>query len=136
MVGYSAFGGIPGMQEQLQKIKDRAKNQQSVGSGSLIGGGEGNRGIAKVVPLNPAGSLAQSAIPGGTLGAGGFATAPAAAPMEQAAPELAAEVAPEVMSAAAAPDLYNNAIRTPQQDAVGQIQGNAFMRQRSMQGLV
>tara|TARA_R110002153_G_scaffold17588_1_gene61411 strand:- start:458 stop:856 length:399 start_codon:yes stop_codon:yes gene_type:complete len=132
MVGYNAFEQMPGMQEQLQKIRDRAKNQQSVGSGSLIGGGEGNRGIAKVVPLNPAGSLAQSAIPGGTLGAGGFA----AAPMEQAAPELAAEVAPEVMSAAAAPDLYNNAIRTPQQDAVGQIQGNAFMRQRSMQGLV
>jgi len=35
-------------------------------------------------------------------------------------------------AAASNPDPYNNAIRTPQQDAIGQIQGNAFMRDRSL----
>lgn len=122
MINMNMFGQMPGMQDQLQRIIDMTKAQQEAKKRSLIGGGVRNSGVAQF-PV-------QSASPG--LGAGGFAVAPAAT----AAPELAAEtpsVAPESLAAAAVvPDPYNNAIRTPQQDAVGQIQGNAFMRDRSL----
>ena len=120
------FGQIPGMQDQMQKVIDMARAQQAK-KRSLIGGGEGNRGIASVTPLNRVDPMAQ-----GTLGAGGFA----AAPTVPATPELTAEPLPAaseaLATAAITPDPYNNAIRTPQQDAIGQIQGNAFMRDRSL----
>jgi len=131
----------------MQGALEMARAQQAK-KRSLIGGGEGlggGHGIAEVTADNQVGSLAQSSIPGGTLGAGGFAQAPAIPggslgpggfPVATANPEMAAEsspVASETMAtAAAARDPYNNAIRTPQQDAVGQIQGNAFMRDRSL----
>jgi len=123
------FGQIPGMQDQMQKAIDMARAQQAK-KRSLIGGGEGNRGIASVTADNQVGSLAE-----GTLGAGGFAVAPAAS-AAPATPELTAEPLPAaseaLATAAITPDPYNNAIRTPQQDAIGQIQGNAFMRNRSL----
>ncbi len=121
------FGQIPGMKDQMQKVIDMARAQQLAKSRSLIGGGEGNRGIASVTADNQADPMAQ-----GTLGAGGFAAAPAA----PVTPELTAEPSPAaseaLATAAITPDPYNNAIRTPQQDAIGQIQGNAFMRDRSL----
>lgn len=122
------MGQMPGMQEQMQKVIDMARAQQLAKGRSLIGGGEGNRGIASVTADNQANPMAQ-----GTLGAGGFAAAPAAAPVT---PELTAEPSPAaseaLATAAITPDSYNNAIRIPQQDAIGQIQGNAFMRNRSL----
>lgn len=126
------FGQIPGMQDQMQQVIEMARAQQAK-KRSLIGGGEGNSGIASVTADNQTGGLAaKSTIPGGLIGPGGFAVAPPAT----AAPELTAEPSPAaseaLATAAITPDPYNNAIRTPQQDAIGQIQGNAFMRGRSL----
>ena len=136
------FGQIPGMQEQMQRGFDMIRARQEAKNRSLIGGGAGNSGVAQfpVQSASPAGGFAASKLAGTGLGAGGFAVAPAAA-AATAAPELAAEtpsgdLGAMAAAAAATPDPYNNAVRTPQQDAVGQIQGNAFMRQQSMQGLV
>ena len=126
MMNKNMMGQIPGMQDQMQRVIDMARAQQAK-KRSLIGGGEGNRGIASVTADNQIGSLAE-----GTLGAGGFA----AAPVVTATPELTAEPLPAaseaLATAAITPDPYNNAIRTSQQDAIGQIQGNAFMRDRSL----
>tara|TARA_R100000541_G_scaffold8728_1_gene16285 strand:+ start:67 stop:516 length:450 start_codon:yes stop_codon:yes gene_type:complete len=115
-------------------IAERMRNNNN-NSRSLIGGGNSS-GIASVTADNQAGGLAaKSTIPGGLIGPGGFAVAPPA-PAATAAPELAPETPSGDLGAMAAaaitPDPYNNAIRTPQQDAVGQIQGNAFMRDRSL----
>ena len=133
MIGTNMFGKLPGgIQDTAKMAMDAARARQQ--SRSLVGGGQSN-GVASVTADNQAGGFAATtpATPG--LGAGGFAVAPAAA-----APELAAETISGDLGAMAAaavtPDPYNNAARTPQQDAVGQIQGNAFMRQQSMQGLV
>ena len=133
------FGQIPGMQDQMQRGFDMIRAQQEAKKRSLIGGGN-RSGVASVTADNQAGGFAASKLAGTGLGAGGFAVAPAAT-AATAAPELAAETPSGdlgTMAAAAAvtPDPYNNAARAPQQDAVGQIQGNAFMRQQSMQGLV
>tara|TARA_R110000803_G_scaffold169233_1_gene232227 strand:+ start:154 stop:540 length:387 start_codon:yes stop_codon:yes gene_type:complete len=128
------------MSDQMQGALDYLGRMRNPNGRSIIGGGAGNGGVAQfpVQSASPAGGFAATtpATPG--LGAGGFAVAPAAA---AAAPELAAEtpsgdLGAMAAAAAATPDPYNNAARAPQQDAVGQIQGNAFMRQQSMQGLV
>tara|TARA_B110000977_G_scaffold178660_1_gene236506 strand:+ start:755 stop:1159 length:405 start_codon:yes stop_codon:yes gene_type:complete len=133
------FGQIPGMQDQMQRGFDMIRAQQEAKKRSLIGGGN-RSGVASVTADNQAGGFAASKLAGTGLGAGGFAVAPAAT-AATAAPELAAEtpsgdLGTMAAAAAATPDPYNNAARAPQQDAVGQIQGNAFMRQQSMQGLV
>ena len=133
------FGQIPGMQDQMQRGFDMIRAQQEAKKRSLIGGGN-RSGVASVTADNQAGGFAASKLAGTGLGAGGFAVAPAAT-AATAAPELAAEtpsgdLGAMAAAAAATPDPYNNAARAPQQDAVGQIQGNAFMRQQSMQGLV
>ena len=133
------FGQIPGMQEQMQRGFDMIRARQEAKNRSLIGGGN-RSGVASVTADNQAGGFAASKLAGTGLGAGGFAVAPAAT-AATAAPELAAEtpsgdLGTMAAAAAATPDPYNNAARAPQQDAVGQIQGNAFMRQQSMQGLV
>jgi hypothetical protein len=125
------FGQIPGMQDTAKIAMDAAIARQEAKKR-----GVNRSGIASVTADNQVGGFAATtpATPG--LGAGGFAVAPAAA----AAPELAAETISgdlgTMAAAAATPDPYNNAIRMSQQDAVGQIQGNAFMRQQSMLGLV
>ena len=133
------FGQIPGMQDQMQRGFDMIRAQQEAKKRSLIGGGN-RSGVASVTADNQAGGFAASKLAGTGLGAGGFAVAPAAT-AATAAPELAAEtpsgdLGTMAAAAAATLDPYNNAARAPQQDAVGQIQGNAFMRQQSMQGLV
>tara|TARA_R110002072_G_C7624082_1_gene506260 strand:- start:90 stop:458 length:369 start_codon:yes stop_codon:yes gene_type:complete len=122
----------------MQGALDLIERMRNPNGRSIIGGGAGNGGVAQfpVQSASPAGGLAAVAPATPGLGAGGFAVAPAAT----AAPELAAETPSGDLGAMAAaavtPDPYNNAVRAPQQDAVGQIQGNAFMRQQSMQGLV
>tara|TARA_B110000259_G_scaffold187165_1_gene240447 strand:+ start:1375 stop:1809 length:435 start_codon:yes stop_codon:yes gene_type:complete len=134
MFGRGPSGAQSNMSNHMQGALDYFGRMRNNNGRSLIGGGN-RSGVASVTADNQAGGFAATtpATPG--LGAGGFAVAPAAA-----APELAAETISGDLGAMAAaavtPDPYNNAARTPQQDAVGQIQGNAFMRQQSMQGLV
>jgi hypothetical protein len=130
------FGQIPGMQDTAKIAMDAAIARQEAKKR-----GVNRSGIASVTADNQVGGFAATtpATPG--LGAGGFAVAPAVpAVPAAAAPELAAETISgdlgTMAAAAATPDPYNNAIRMSQQDAVGQIQGNAFMRQQSMLGLV
>ena len=136
MFGRGPSGAQSNMSNHMQGALDYFGRMRNNNGRSLIGGGN-RSGVASVTADNQAGGFAATtpATPG--LGAGGFAVAPAAA----AAPELAAEtisgdLGAMAAAAAATPDPYNNAARAPQQDAVGQIQGNAFMRQQSMQGLV
>ena len=138
MFGRGPSGAQSNMSNHMQGALDYFGRMRNNNGRSLIGGGN-RSGVASVTADNQAGGFAATtpATPG--LGAGGFAVAPAAT-AATAAPELAAETPSGDLGAAAAaavtPDPYNNAVRTPQQDAVGQIQGNAFMRQQSMQGLV
>lgn len=123
------FGQIPGMQDTAKIAMDAAIARQEAKKRG------GNRsGIASVTADNQAGGFAATtpATPG--LGAAGFAVAPAAAP-ELAAETISGDLG-TMAAAAATPDPYNNAISMSQQDAVGQIQGNAFMRKQSMLGLV
>jgi len=129
------FGQIPGMQDTAKMAMDAFRAQQEAKKRSLIGGGN-RSGVASVTADNQGGGFAATtpATPG--LGAGGFAVAPAAAAPELAAETISGDLSTMAAAAAATPDPYNNAVRVPQQDAVGQIQGNAFMRQQSMLGLV
>ena len=143
MFGRGPSGAQSSLANNMQGALDYFGRIRNPNGRSIIGGGAGNSGVAQfpVQSASPAGGFAAAKLAGTGLGAGGFAVAPAAT----AAPELAAETpsgdigaatAAAAAAAAATPDPYNNAVRTPQQDAVGQIQGNAFMRQQSMQGLV
>ena len=151
MIGTNMFGKLPGgIQDTAKMAMDAARARQQ--SRSLVGGGQSN-GVASVTADNQAGGFAATtpATPG--LGAGGFAVAPAAA--AAAAPELAANPAAQIntgvnpmfdplgaasrasyTAAATTPDPINNAISPEQQAAVGQINGNIFMRDQTNQGLV
>ena len=136
MFGRGPSGAQSNMSNHMQGALDYFGRMRNNNGRSLIGGGN-RSGVASVTADNQAGGFAAAKLAGTGLGAGGFAVAPAAT----AAPELAAEtisgdLGAMAAAAAATPDPYNNAARAPQQDAVGQIQGNAFMRQQSMQGLV
>ena len=137
MIGTNMFGKLPGgIQDTAKMAMDAARaRQQSIG---LVGGGE-NNGIASVTADNPsltAGVQGNAAVSAASQAAAANPAAQINTGVNPMVDPLGAASRASYTAAATAPDPINNAISPEQQAAVGQINGNIFMRDQTNQGLV